>query len=105
MSPRQFEVFTNPSPTDQKSRPYVLVLQHEFLSDFKTQLVAPLVAPGYLRPVPRLNPEFEIEGRKVYFSPTEITVWPAHILRDRIESLFPMRDVLIAALDLVFTGI
>lgn len=83
----------------------MVVLQHDFLSDFKTQLVAPLVAPGHLRPVPRLNPEFDIEGRTVYFSPTEITVWPSHVLRNRAGSLATARGAIIAALDLVLTGI
>lgn len=104
VSPRQFDVFRNPSAREP-AKPYVLVLQHDLFEDLKTRLVAPLVLSERIIPAPRLHPLFEIEGRKVYLNPTDVAGLPAQLLRDAITNVATSRDEIIAALDLVFTGI
>jgi toxin CcdB len=83
----------------------VLVLQHDQFDDLKSRLVAPLVLSERIVPAPRLHPLFEIEGCKVYLNPTDIAGLPTELLLNPITNVAASRDAIIAALDLVFTGI
>src|SRR4051812_1749201 len=53
----------------------------------------------------RLNPSFRILGRMLLLSPTEPAAMPVRRLRDAVANLDADRDRIIAALDMVFTGI
>ncbi len=53
----------------------------------------------------RLNPRFTIEGKTVYLDPTDLVTLTVARLGECIANLEPQRDRIIAALDLVFTGI
>jgi len=101
---RQFDVFKTPLRRDATARPYVIVVQANWI-DSSARICAPLVAEKYLKPIGRLNPVFEIEGRRVYFHPVELAVLPVRILADPTTNLEHARDQLIPALDLVFSGI
>ena len=57
----QFDVYRNRHST--AAVPYLLDLQHRLFSSLRTRIVAPLVASGRIRPMTRLNPVFEIEGK------------------------------------------
>jgi len=102
---RQFDVFANPSRRGSEERPYVVVVQSGFLDDVVTRVCVPLIAERFLRPMDRLNPPFEINRRKYYFHPAEIMTIPNRLLRTPVANLESHRDRIIAALDLVFTGI
>ena len=102
---RQFDVCPNPSRRGTAERPYVVVVQSRFLDAFRNRACVPLIAKDFLKPIPRLNPVIRIGERDLYFHPVEITNIPLHLLRDPIGNLEPHRDKIIAALDLVFTGI
>jgi toxin CcdB len=105
VEPRQFDVFENPSARGRRERPFLVVVQSDVLSDRRTRVVAPLVALSELQPLARLNPVVEVEGRKFYFHPAELAHISQDMLRDAIANLESERYRLIAALDLVFTGI
>jgi toxin CcdB len=53
----------------------------------------------------RLNPMFEIEGRSVLMLTPELAGVPAKMLGQRMDSLAQHRDLIVAALDMVLTGI
>ncbi len=83
----------------------MLVLQNDLLSTYGTRIVAPLAVPKAFKMAERLNPAFEVEARKVHLLPADLAVVPVSILVKPIGNLVHARDAIIAALDLVFTGI
>jgi hypothetical protein len=74
-------------------------------SSLNTRVVVPLALAAEIASIPRLHPSFEIDGRVVYFFPTDIAVFPKEPLRTPVTNISASRDAIIAALDLVFTGI
>ena len=102
---RQFDVMHNPMRTGRESRPYVLVIQHDFLDELRTRVVVPLVVPSAMRMQSRLNPELDVLGQKLYLSPAEPFSLPTRLLRGPVANLEHERYRIVAALDLVFTGI
>lgn len=101
---RQFDVFATPFRKDRAERPYYAVVQSD---QFQTlsRLCAPFVAERFLRPNGRLNPRFELEGKACFLHPIELIALPAALLRSKITNLEAERYRIIAALDLVFTGV
>jgi hypothetical protein len=53
----------------------------------------------------RLNPGFEIEGRRVYLQPLEMAAFPARSLQRHVANLEEFRYQIIGAIDLVLTGV
>ena len=102
---RQFDVFVNPSVRGRHLRPFIVVIQSGFLADFRTRVIVPLVPKKEIKPIPRLNPVITIEDKEFYFHPVELAHIPRELLRDHVANLEPQRDSLVAAIDLVFTGI
>jgi toxin CcdB len=52
-----------------------------------------------------LNPAFEIEGREVFMLTPELAGVPSKAVGARVGNLASERAAIIAALDMVFTGI
>jgi toxin CcdB len=102
---RQFDVFPNPSKRGRQERPFVVVVQSNFLNATSGRVSVPLIAENEMKPDGRLNPLFRIDGQRVYFHPAEITTIPVTFLRNAIANLEAERYRIVAALDLVFTGI
>ena len=102
---RQFDVYRNPLRMGRDERPYLLIVQHGIWDDRPTRVVVPFVAVSAIHPERRLNPAFNIQGKLYYLSPTEIIAIPVRRLREQLDNLADERDRIVAALDLVFTGI
>ena len=98
-------MFANPSTRGAEGRPYVVVVQANIFRRSSQRLVVPLVVESELKPFGRLNPAFEIEGRRVFFQPLEVAAVPTKLLRNPIANLEQFRYEIISALDLVFTGV
>jgi len=101
---RQCDVFPTPFQRDREERPYIIVVQSNQYPT-SSRLCAPLVAERFLKPSGRLNPMFEIDGKKYYLHPLELASLPIRALRTPITNLDAYRDLIVAALDLVFTGV
>jgi toxin CcdB len=102
---RQFDVLRNPLRSGRDERPFVIVVQHVFFDDLPTRVVVPLMTASALKAQPRLNPAFKVLGQSVHLSPTELFSLLLRHLRNPIANLGADRDRIVAALDLVFTGI
>jgi|SRR5580692_10139969 toxin CcdB len=102
---RQFDVLTNPVRAMRAEKPYVVVLQHSLFAEISTRVLAPLVIKAAVANPTRAHPNFEIEGQTLYLSPTDLFTITTRYLGDPVANLEPHRDRVIAALDLVFTGI
>ena len=102
----QFDVRRNPNPKSRQVVPYVLEVQSDLLADITTRVVVPLVrATERSRPTEHLNPLFSVEGQDVVMLTEQIAGVPQKALGEIVQSLAERRDDILAALDLMFTGI
>ena len=102
----QFDVYLNPNPNTRKAIPYLLDVQADLLNTLATRVVSPLVLAEEMGlPAKQLNPQFKVKGVSVIMSTAELAGIPTRALGDKVASLKDKRDEIIAALDLLFTGI
>ncbi len=103
----QFAVYRNPSRRSNKRIPYVVDVQSDLLAITVTRVVIPLALPSLLngRAARQLNPQLIIKRKKLVLLTQEIAALPTSILVNEIANLSSQRDQIIAALDLLFTGI
>lgn len=101
----QFDVYKNLNKTSSDLIPYLLDVQAGILEQFESRIVAPLVAQSKLRNlIKNLNPQFEIENKKVVMSTLELTSVPIKILEKKITSLESHRDKIMSAIDFLLFG-
>ena len=103
----QFDVYRNANSASRARIPYLLDVQSDLLDSLATRVVVPLCKPGVLkgRLAERLNPLFEVEGKEVAMLTPELAGVPTKALGEPIGNLSSRRGAIIAALDLVITGI
>lgn len=103
----QFDVYRNPNPATRARIPCLLDVQSDLLDVLATRIVVPLCKPEVLsgKPAERLNPAFEVDGKKLLMLTPELAAVPRKALGERVGNLAAERSAIIAALDLVFTGI
>lgn len=103
----QFDVYRNANPATRARIPYLVDIQSDLLDPLATRVVVPLCKPEVLKGklAERLNPVFEIEGRKMAMLTPELAGVSRKILGERIGNLSDERRSIIAALDLLITGI
>jgi toxin CcdB len=103
----QFDVYRNTNPASRARIPYLLDIQSDLLDSLATRVVVPLCKPGMLkgRLAERLNPVFEVEGRELAMLTPELAGVPAKALGAPVASLSDQRGAIVAALDLLITGI
>jgi toxin CcdB len=102
----QFDVYINPNQATRKTIPYLLDLQADLLGALATHVVVPLVLAEEMKlSVNQLNPQFKIKGVTVVMSTAELAGVPIRAYGEKVMSLKNKRDEIIAALDLLFTGI
>lgn len=97
----QFDVHARPA-----GQGLLLDCQADLLSHLNTRMVVPLIPiDGAPKPAGRLNPAFDIDGQHYIM----VTQYAAAVeLREfghRIASLGDKRDEIIAALDVLLTGV
>lgn len=103
----QFDVYRNPNAATRARIPYLLDVQSDLLDPLTTRIVVPLCKPDVLsgKPAERLNPAFEVEGRKLLMLTPELAGVSRKALGEQVTNLAAERAAIIAALDLVLTGI
>lgn len=102
----QFDVYLNPNADTRDVIPYLLDVQSDLLDTLVTRVVVPLVAAEEMGlAAQHLNPQFKIKGESVVMSTAELAGIPIRSLGDKVASLKNRRDEIIAALDVLFTGI
>lgn len=81
-------------------------IQNDLLDSMETRVVVPLrlLEPGQ-KPIRILQPTIELSGGTFYLSTSEMAAISVHELDQKLGDLLQMRDEIIAAIDLLFTGI
>ncbi|MBA3507601.1 MAG: CcdB family protein [Betaproteobacteria bacterium] len=103
----QFDVYRNVNPATRKRVPYLLDVQSDLLETLLTRIVVPLYRPDVTRgkAISRLNPVFAIDGKELVMLTPELAGVPRKSLGEKMGNLAPQRTEIVAALDLVCTGI
>jgi toxin CcdB len=100
----QFDVHRNPK---RGAFPLLLDVQADLLSSLATRVVVPMTKldPRGPKPISRLNPIAAVDGVKYALVFQELAAIPKSALGERVASLAGRRVDLIAALDLLLTGV
>jgi toxin CcdB len=102
----QFDILANPFPRSRERQPYLVNLQSDILArDVDTIVVAPLERVGPDDYADRLNPQIIVDGETYIFIAQELVTVRKNVLGRPRGSLAADRDKIIAALDLLFTGV
>jgi toxin CcdB len=100
----QFDVYRNTNPATCTEIPYLLDVQTDLLDLLKTRVVVPLEECSQFA-AQRLTPTFRIEGVTVMMSTPELAGIHARSLGEYVCSLAGQRQEIMAALDMLFSGI
>ena len=83
----------------------LLDVQTDLLDGLNTRIVVPLIDVQKMGvPAKRLNPVFELSGRKLVMATQFMASVPAVILGDQVADLSTHHDEITQALDMVFFG-
>jgi toxin CcdB len=100
----QFDV--HPAPVQlRREFAYLVVLQSDLIERTDSVVAAPLIRVLDKQPVTRLTPVFTIDGEPLMLDVLQLATVPVRALGSPKTSLAKHRDKIIAALDLLFTGI
>lgn len=104
---RQFDVFKNPNPRSAKDVPLLLLVQHSLLEVLDTRLMVPLVPLSAVgkRPITRLNPTLKVKGDTYVLLAQQLGTVRTSSLGRAIENIDQQRDLVLAAIDVVLSGV
>lgn len=103
----QFCVHRNADAKGRSEYPLLLDVQSELLSGLSTRVVVPLspASGAKSRTLTTLTPVLEIEDRRYVMMTPQIAGVPARLLGAQVARLASRRGDILAALDLLITGI
>lgn len=103
----QFDVYRNADPSSRKRFPLLLDIQADVLDTLDTRVVVPLAAldERSAPPITGLMPVFEIEGSPVVMHTAEMAGIARKALGPKIFTLSGHRHEIVAALDVVISGV
>jgi len=91
---------------DSGQIPYVLDIQANLLADLQTRVVVPLIRAGsFGRRATRLHPLFSINGEDVVMATHLVAAVRKQTLGDAIASLRDERDVMLGAINVLWSGV
>lgn len=103
----QWDVFDNPSPRMREVMPFVVVLQSDLLGSLGTRLVAPLTRQLRTQPgvTSTLSPTLVVRDEPLMLVIQECAPIDARALRQPVASLRAHSHLIVAALDVVVSGV
>ena len=103
----QFDVYKTPSKKNSEYFPYLVNVQHEFISEIETRIVIPLGKLKYFKheAMKKLTPEISHGDEEFLLLTPQIASIPSKILLTPIGSLQHIREEIIASMDFAITGI
>jgi len=103
----QFDVHANRDAESRKRFPFLLDVQSDLLSVLSTRVVVPLAdrAAVAVPPAERLMPAFEVGGHRVVMLTPQIAGVPKAALGEPVASFAHLRHEIVAALDVLASGV
>lgn len=102
----QFDVYPNPSASAAQGIPYVVVVQSDLLDALTTRLTIPLATPASSGKVPEtLCPTVLVKGERLHALAHYAAPLPARRLRRAVANVSTQASALVAALDVVLSGV
>ena len=101
----QFDVVENLNTGTRSQYPYLLVLQHERTSSVRARVAAPLTEWTDALASSRIHPTIYVESKRYIALIEHLAAIPRTAFGKAVGSAEPQRYQIVAALDLLFTGI
>lgn len=99
----RFDVFLHPQAEARRKTPFLIDVQNEFIDGLQTRVVIPLRAASVnQRRLRDLNPEFEINGKRVILDTPALAAIPVRELGKCVDNLRPHSADIQSALDCLF---
>ncbi|KAF3984508.1 MAG: plasmid maintenance protein CcdB [Methylococcales symbiont of Hymedesmia sp. n. MRB-2018] len=104
---QQFTLYKNENKNSKKAYPYFIDVQNDLLSDLNSRIVIPLSAQEALNNLnaKKLCPSIEIDECIFVLLTHQMTSVPCSALKNKVTSLEHYRYDILAAIDLLLTGI
>ncbi|GAB6043366.1 CcdB family protein [Endothiovibrio diazotrophicus] len=103
----QFALYRNEDDASNRIYPFFIDVQNPLLGELNSRLVIPLTSYGMLNhtDTKRLCPVFHLDGGDFVLLTHQMTSVPKSILRTEVTSLERFRYEILAAIDLLISGI
>lgn len=103
----QFSVHKNKNPKTRSTYPYLVDVQSDLLSDLGTRVVVPLIkrAGSSKKSIKTLMPIVRVDGQEFIMIVPQLAGILRRDLGDAVANVAQHRDDVVAALDLLITGI
>jgi toxin CcdB len=101
----QYDLYRPPRPTPRGEVLFLLDLQSDLLEHFATRIVVPLMVDGSIDRVGRLHPVFEVDGDRVVMATDRLAAIQRRELGAPVGSLAAKHSDIIAAIDVLWSGI
>ncbi|EXF44436.1 plasmid maintenance protein CcdB [Pseudomonas sp. BAY1663] len=103
----QFAVYENSNAATKAAVPFLLDVQSDLIAELGTRVVVPLYTAAAMKGkiLKTLTPIFEIEGKPYVMVTPQLAGIARKQLGNQVADLSAQRDEIIAALDLLITGI
>ncbi len=103
----QFAVYRNPNPDSIADFPLLLDVQSDLIAELGSRVVVPLCPAAAMagKLLRTLTPVFQVEGEQYAMLTPQLAGIPERRLGARVTDLAQHRDEILAALDLLITGI
>ena len=103
----QFTAHRNANPATKTAIPYLLNVQSDLIEDLGTRIVVPLYPAATMKgkTLRTLTPIVEIDGKPYAMMTPQLAGVPKKLLGAAAADLSSRRDEIIAAIDLLITGI
>ena len=102
----QFDVYANPSESAEHGIPYVVVVQSDLLDALATRMTIPLATVEFAKKSPdKLCPMVTVSGQRLRALAHYTAPLPTRSLRQVVGNLAPQASSLIAAMDVVVSGV
>jgi len=102
----QYDVFPNPSASAGNGIPYVVVIQSDLLDALNTRLTVPLATLAFAGKVPTaLCPVITVKGTLLHALVHYAAPLPSKALRSPVDNVAMHASALVAAMDVVLSGV
>ena len=103
----QFAVHRNSNPATKSAVPYLLDVQSDLIAQLGTRVVVPLYTTTAMKGkvLKTLTPLLRVDGRQYVMMTPQLAGVSKKELGQQVSSLAAQRDEIIAALDMLITGI